>query len=231
MKLFKKIIIPILMFLGIAVGAYLIFDKMSNGDSVLYYVLIADILCTLYYFSYQLTKKKKSKIYYLYLTSIVFIYFLFTVITSLLAANSSISISGFRLLYFIVIGLLGLAIMGLNLLYGGLNDSIRNQNRGKHNLAKMKQICEEILHILKQKGKDTEEAVKEIEMVIEALEYSDPVSHKSVYSIERKILNELQDALGASKHRLVGKVNKVLKDIDEVMYLIKKRNTILKDIK
>jgi len=231
MKFFTRILLPITLFLGIGVAAILWLPYMSNGNTLLYYILVVDVLSFLYYFSFKIKKNKKSHIYYLYLNSLVVLFALFTVLMTLLVAFELLPIKIFTIIYFSVVGLNVLLILGLNLMSGGLNEHIKNHKRGEHGLAKMIQLCEEILHILRQKGKDTEEAVTEIEKVKETLKYSDPVSHRSVYSIENKIIHELKEALGSSKHRLIGKVGKVLKDVDEVLFLIKKRNQTLKENK
>lgn len=231
MKLFKRLILPVVIFLVVAYLSLFIMPNMSNGQTAMYYLLVADIVTAIYYFGFLFKKGNSSKIYYLYLNVIMLAFFLFSIVATLAMANETISYSFFVLLYFIVVAVFVILIFVISLLYGGLNQSIKNQNKGEDNLAKMKALCEEILFVLGQKGKDTEVAVKEIEMVKEALEYSDPVSHKSVYGIERRIISELKDALNASKHKIIGKVKKVLRDVNEVMHLIEKRNTVLRDHK
>ena len=229
--MFKKFLLPIILFVVLGVLSFFLLDTMANGASVLFYVLIAELLLLLYFWRYQLQKAKKSGLYYIYVTVIVLFLVIYTLLLSFLYASAAIAWTLFLGMFWVVflIGI-GLLIL-LGFVYGGLNDALKNQNKGENNLAKMKDICRETIFVLEQYKKDAGDAIQVLKEVEEALEYSDPVTHKKVYGIERQIVGELKTGLRHAKNKLFGKVKSVMKDSNGVLYLIKKRNTVLKDSK
>jgi len=231
MGFLKKLLLPLIIFVVVGGATMMVLDFFQFGNDVLLYALGAELLCILYYWQYQLTKSNKSGIFYIYLTAIVTFDFIIAMVLVVLRALGNIELNVFYLIFWIVVGLSVVVSGLLKLVYSGLNDSLKNQAKGEHGLAKMKDICRETMFILEQYKKDATEAINVLKEVEEALEYSDPVSHKNVYSLERQIVSELKTAKGHAKNKLFGKVNKVMKDSNGVLYLIKKRNTVLRDSK
>jgi hypothetical protein len=232
MDFLKKLLVPVIIFVVAGIVTYFVFDGLGEaGQRVLFYPLVAELGVVLYFWQYQLTKSKRSGIFYIYLSLIMIFAFVFTLIVSFLYANGSMAWNSFLLLFWIVIGI-SLVVAGLlKFIYAGLNDSISNQERGEHGLAKMKQVAKETMFVLEQYRKDASEPIKILKEVEEALEYSDPVSHKNVYSIERQIMSGLKTALRHAKNKHFGKIKAVMKDSNGVLFLIDKRNTVLRDSK
>jgi|LGOV01.1.fsa_nt_gb hypothetical protein len=231
MGFLKKILLPLIVFVGVGGVTILSFDKLEFGSEVLLYALGIELLFILYYWDFQLNKSKKSGLFYIYLTILVLFDWVFSIVLIALRATGIIELNVFYLVFWIITGLSVLVSGLLKLTYGGVNDSIKNQAKGEHGLAKMKDICRETMFVLEQYKKDATIAIKVLKEVEEALEYSDPVSHKNVYGIEKQIVSALKTAKKHAKNKLFGKVNKVMKDSNGVLYLIKKRNTILRDSK
>ncbi len=231
MGFLKKLLVPIVIFVVLGLLTYLLFDALENGAQVMLYPLVAELGAVLYFWQYQLTKSKRSGIFHIYLTIIIVFVFVYTLIVSYIYAAGNIGWTTFLVLFYVVAGVMLLLGAFLKLMYRGLNDSIANQTRGEHGLAKMKEICKETMFILEQYRKDASEAIKVLKEVDEALEYSDPVSHQSVYSIERHIVSELKVARRHAKNKVFGKIKKVLKDSNGVLYQIEKRNRVLRDNK
>lgn len=229
--MFKRILLPIILFVVIAGGSILIFDGVTLNDSVLGYVLFAEVFVLLYYWYYHINKSKKSGIYFIYLSAAYLAYFLFTMIIAFVYASGNMGWTAFLVIYFLVLAAILAFILFLNFMYGGLNDSLKNQDRGEHSLAKMREICQETMFVLDQYKKDASEPIAIYKEVAEALEYSDPVSHKKVYPIERQIMSGLKTGLSHAKNKHFGKIKAVLKDSSGVLFLIEKRNRVLKDNK
>ena len=231
MGFLKKLLLPLIIFVIVGGASILLLDTLEFGNQVLLYALGSELLCILYYWQYQITKSKKSGIFYIYLTLIVTLNLITAMVLVVLRALGNIELNVFYLIFWIAVGL-SIVILGLlKLIYSGLNDSVKNQVKGEHGLIKMKDICRETMFILEQYKKDATDAIKVLKEVEEALEYSDPVSHKNVYTLERQIVSELKTAKKHASNKLFGKVRKVMKDSSGVLYLIKKRNTVLKDSK
>ena len=232
MEFLKKLFMPIIIFVVVGVLTYFLFDAMgAAGQRVLFYPLVAELGLVLYFWQYQLTKAKRSGIFYIYLSVIVIFFFVFALIISFLHANETLAWNTFLLLFWVVFAL-GLGAAGfLKLIYKGVNQSISDQDRGEHGLAKMKQLSRETMFVLDQYKKDASEAITVLKEVEEALEYSDPVSHKNVYAIERQITGGLKTALRHAKNKHFGKIKAVMKDSNGVLFLIEKRNTVLRDSK
>ena len=231
MGFLKKFLVPIIIFAAAGAGTYLLFDTLQNGQDVLLYPLVAELGLVFYFWQYQMTKTKKSGLFYIYLSLIIIFVFVFTLIMSYLYANGSLAYNTFLIVYWIVVALSAIVSFLLRFVYSGLNDSIANQERGEHGLAKMKELAKETMIILDQYRKDASTAIKVLKEVVEALEYSDPVSHKNVYGIEKEIVKGLKVALRHAKNKHFGKINAVFKDSNGVLFLIEKRNSVLKDRK
>jgi len=231
MGFLKKLLVPIIIFGVLAILTYLLFDAQTFGNEVMFYALTAELLAVLYFWQYQLSKSKRSGIFYIYLSVIVVFDFGFTLIMAFVRSSENISYNAFIFIYWIVIALSLIAAGLLKLVYRGLNDSIQNQAKGEHGLSKMKQIATETMHILEQYKKDAAEAIKALKEVKEALEYSDPVSHKNVYGIEKQLVSHLKTGLRHAKNKHFGKINAVMKDSNGVLFLVEKRNTLLKESK
>ncbi|GEM_PF-5486506 len=229
--MFKRILLPIILFVVIAGGSILIFDGDTLNDSVLGYVLFAEVFVLLYYWYYHINKNKKSGIYFIYLSAAYATYFIFTMIIAFVYASGNMGWTAFLVIYFLVLAAILGFLFFLNFMYGGLNDSLKNENRGEHSLAKMREICEETIFVLDQYKKDASEPIAVYKEVAEALEFSDPVSHKSVYAIERQIMKGLKTGLSHAKNKYFGKIKAVIKDSNGVLFLIQKRNRVLKDNK
>ena len=232
MEFLKKLLGPILVFGALGVGTYFLLDSMGEaGQRVLFYPLAVELAAILYFWRYFLTRSKRSGLFYIYLTLLVTFIFVFTLVMSFLAANETLAWNSFLVVFWVVLAISLLAIGFLRFVYAGLNDSISNQARGEHGLAKMKQISKEAMFVLNQYKKDASDAIKVLKEVEEALEYSDPVSHKNVYPIERQIMSGLKTALRHAKNKHFGKIKAVMKDSNGVLFLIEKRNTVLRDSK
>ena len=231
MGFLKKLIIPLVIFVIVGALTFLLLDAMTNGEQVMLYPLVAELFVVLYFWDYQINKSKKSGIFYIYLTLIVITLFIFTLVWSYLVANGTVAWNTFLLIYWIFVGA-GLILSGfLKLMYRGLNESLKNQTKGEHGLAKMQEITKETMFVLENYKKDAKEAIKVLKEVDEALEYSDPVSHKNIYSLERQIVSGLKTALRHAKNKHFGKIKAVMKDSNGVLFLIEKRNRVLKDSK
>ncbi|AIO18634.1 hypothetical protein KQ51_00754 [Candidatus Izimaplasma bacterium HR1] len=231
MGFIKKLLVPLVIFAAVGLLTILLFNSFINGEAVIMYPLIAGLGCVLYFWQYQLTKGKKSGIFYIYLSVIVAFIYIHSLVMSALYANASLDWTTFLGLYWIVVGLAVLGILFLKLMYRGLNDSIKNQSKGEHGLSKMQELAKETMFILDQYKKDASEAIKVLKEVDEALEYSDPVSHKSVYPLERQIVSGLKTGLRHAKNKHFGKIKAVMKDSNGVLFLIEKRNRTLIDNK
>ena len=231
MGFLKKLLIPLIIFVIVGGLTYLLLNEMTNGAQVLYYPLVAELFVVFYFWDYQINKDKKSGIFYIYLTLIIITLFVFTLVWSYLTAAGTVAFDTFLLIYWIFVGV-GFILAGfLKLMYRGLNESLKNQTKGEHGLAKMQEITKETMFVLEQYKKDASEPIKVLKEVDEALEYSDPVSHKNVYALERQIVNGLKTALKHAKNKHFGKIKAVMKDSNGVLFLIEKRNRVLKDSK
>ena len=71
MGFLKKLLLPLIIFVVVGGATMMVLDFFQFGNDVLLYALGAELLCILYYWQYQLTKSKKSGIFYIYLTAIV----------------------------------------------------------------------------------------------------------------------------------------------------------------
>ena len=231
MGFLKKLLVPVIIFAAVGLLTFVLFDSLANGEAVILYPLVAELGVVLYFWQYQLTKSKRSGIFYIYLSVIVVVIFLFSLVMSYLYASANLGWTTFLTIYWIVVALALLAAGFLKLVYRGLNDSIKNQTKGEHGLNKMQEITKETMFVLDQYKKDATEAIKVLKEVDEALEYSDPVSHKSVYAFERQIVSGLKTALRHAKNKHFGKIKAVMKDSNGVLFLIEKRNRVLKDNK
>lgn len=231
MGFLKKLLLPLILFVVFGGLTFIVLDSLPKGDLVLLYPLVAELAVVFYFWDYQINKNKKSGIFYIYLTLIVVTLFIFTLVWSYLVATEAVAWSTFLVIYWIFVGV-GLLLAGfLKLMYRGLNESLKNQSKGEHGLSKMKEIAKETMFTLDMYKKDATEAIKILKEVDEALEYSDPVSHKNVYAIERQIISELRVALRHAKNKHFGKIKAVMKDSNGVLFLIEKRNRVLKDSK
>ena len=65
---------------------------------------------------------------------------------------------------------------------------------------------------------------KKGKQVLDAIEYSDPVTHKKVSSLEKEIIKKLQVGLNYSKNKHFDKTKSIMKDSNGVLFLIKERN-------
>lgn len=231
MGFLKKLLVPIIIFVVLGALTYLLLDTLPMGEAVLLYPLVAELGVVLYFWDYQINKNKKSGIFYIYLSLIVITVFLFTLVWSFLVANGSVAWGTFLTVYWIFLAI-SLVFAGfLKLMYRGLNESLKNQTKGEHGLAKMQELTKETMFILDNYKKDASEPIKVLKEVDEALEFSDPVSHKNVYAIERQIMSGLKTALKHAKNKHFGKIKAVMKDSNGVLFLIEKRNRVLKDSK
>lgn len=231
MGFLKKLLLPIVIFVVVGGITLLLLDSSTNGEIIILYPLVAELFVVFYFWDYQINKSKKSGIFYIYLSVIVITIFLFTLVWSYLFATAQVDWNTFLLIYWIFVGT-GLILFGvLKLMYKGLNESLKNQTKGEHGLSKMQEITKETMFVLEQYKKDASEPIKVLKEVDEALEYSDPVSHKNVYSLERQIISGLKTALKHAKNKHFGKIKAVMKDSNGVLFLIEKRNRVLKDSK
>ncbi len=231
MGFLKKFLLPIIIFAVVGGLTLILLDSMPNGDQVLLYPLVAELFVVLYFWDYQINKSSKSGLFYIYLTLIVIALFCFSIVWSYLVANNTVTWNTFLIVFWIIVAL-GFALSGfLKFMYRGLNESLKNQVKGEHGLAKMQEITKETMFVLEMYKKDATEAIKVLKEVDEALEYSDPVSHKNVYGLERQIISGLKTALKHAKNKHFGKIKAVLKDSNGVLFLIEKRNRVLKDSK
>jgi hypothetical protein len=148
--------------------------------------------------------------------------------TTFLYANGTLEWGTYSVIYFSFIGVAFVAGISLKLIFGGVNNSIKMQYKGENNLSKMKEICSEISNVLTQNKNDVKGSIRLLKEVVEAIEFSDPITHKKAFAIEKEIINRLEVSLKYCKNKHFDKIKSVIKESNGVLYLIQERNRIIK---
>jgi len=231
MKLLKIVVIPFVL-LGLAALVTLtLYSDLPNSSKILLCPLLAELSLVLYFWKYQLTKNTKSGLFYIYMTFLVLLVFTVKIIATFLYANGTITWMPYSVIYFSFVGVVFLVGILLKVVYGGVNESIKMQYKGEDNLAIMKDLCSEIIYQLDQNKQDSVKTIKIVKQVLDAIEYSDPVTHKKVSALEKEIISKLQSGLKYSKNKHFDKTKSIMKDSNGVLFLIKERNRILQTSK
>ena len=231
MKFLRITIIPIILLGVIGLITLLFFSSLPNSSKILLCPLIAELLLVIYFWKYQLVKKTKSGLFFIYLTFLVLSVFIVKLITTFLYANGTLEWELYLIIYFSFLGVAFVAGTLLKIIYGGVNESIKMQFKGEHSLSKMKELCLETIFVLEQYKKSAKEPIKLLKEVAEAIEFSDPVTHKKASLIEKEIITGLKEGLRHGKNKHFNKIETVMKDSNGVLFLIQKRNSVLKNYK
>lgn len=231
MKFLKIFMIPIIILGMAALTTMAVYSELPNSSKIMLAPLLAELSLLLYFWKYHLTKNTKSRLFYVYMSFLVMLVFTVKIIVTYLYANGTIPWMPYSVIYFTFVGLVFLAGVLLKVVYGGVNESIKMQYKGETNLASMKNLCIEIIYVLEQSKRETFRQIKLLKQVLEALEYSDPVSHKKTIPLEKEIISKLEFVLKQANSKLFNKINDVTKGTNGILYLIEKRNKVLKDNK
>ncbi len=231
MKFLKIFVIPLVLLGVVGLVTLTFYSDLPNSSKILLCPLLAELSLVLYYWKYRLNKNIKSGVFYIYMTFLVLLVFTVKIIATFLFANGTITWMPYSVIYFTFVGIVFLAGIVLKIIYGGVNESIKMQYKGENNLFKMKDICLETIFVLEQNKEETIKPIKILKQIIDAIEYSDPVSHKKVLPLEKTIIGKLEETLKYAKNKYFNKIKEITKGSNGIIYLLEERNRILRDHK
>lgn len=229
---FLKIFVVPLVILGVVLLATLAFySDLPNGARIMLAPLLAELSLVLYFWKYHLTKNTKAGLFFVYMTFLVLLVFTVKIIVTFLYANGTIPWSPYAYIYFGFVGIVFVAGFVLKFMYGGVNESIKMQYKGEGNLIAMRELCFETIHELEKNKQETIKVIRLLNQVLEAIEYSDPVTHKKVIPIEKSIISKLETVLKHAKHKHFNKIRELTRGSTGVLQLLDERNKLLRDKK
>jgi hypothetical protein len=231
MRFLKVIVIPVVI---LGIGALItlgVYSDLPNSAKILLVPLLGELSLLFYFWKYRLTKNTTSGVFYIYMTFLVLLVFVVKIIATYLYARGTITWMPYSVIYFAFVGLVFIAGWILKIIYGGVNKSIKMQFKGEGNLAKMRDLCKETIHVLEQNKQDSIRATRLMKEVLETIEFSDPVTHKKVIPLEKNIIEKLEKTLYQAKHKLFHKIRDVVKGSTGVLQLLEERNEVLKQYK
>ncbi len=231
MRFLKIVVIPLVIVgLGLII-TIAVYSDLPYSEKIMLAPLLAELSILLYFWKFHLTKKTKSGLFHIYMTFLVMLVFVVKIIATYLYSNGTIPWTPYSYIYFTFVGIVFIAGVILKVLYGGTNSAIGMQYKGETNLATMRALCKEITHVLNQNKLEATKAIKGLRQLEDAIEYSDPVSHKKVIPIEKTIIDKLEKTLIYAKNKHFGKIREVIKGSNGVLHLLEERNNRLRQYK
>ena len=231
MKFLKVVVLPVVI-LGVAlIVTMAVYTDLPFSSKIMLAPLLAEVSLLFYYWRWKLTRKTKASLFHIYMTFLVLLVFVVKIIATLLYSNGTITWMPYSVIYFVFVGIVFIAGLLLKWIYGGVNTSIKMQHKGEGNIARMKELCVEIMHVLELNRHEATKAIRAIKQVLDAVEYSDPVTHKKVVPMEKAIISKLETTLKHAKSKLFNKVRDVAKGSSGVLHMLEERNNMLREYK